>query len=312
MFPSSISTLQRSAISSVRASACLVADEVGGHLVRRLEEELVGVELPVVRVLERVAGLDAEERLVGSCVLVPEVVDVAGGDERQAGGLRGTGEHGVDPSLDVEPGVLHLDVDGALAEDLAEPVELRRGVVLAALLERLADLPGETSGERDQPLAVALEQVPVDAGLVVVALEVAEARELDQVRVPGVVLREQCEVRVPLGLRLAVLGDVDLAAEHRLHAVLLGLLDELNRPGEGAVIGQPDGRHLELGGTRRELGDAARPVENRVLGVDVKVNERGLTHGAGSVYGAGPLVPDRALPPSPVALRGHQINVVGT
>jgi hypothetical protein len=51
-----------------------VADEVGGHLVRRLEEELVGVELPVVRVLERVAGLDAEERLVGSRVLVPQVV----------------------------------------------------------------------------------------------------------------------------------------------------------------------------------------------------------------------------------------------
>jgi hypothetical protein len=48
------------------------------------------------------------------------------------------------PRLDVEPGVLHLDVDGVLAEDLAEPVELRGGVVLTALLERLADLPGET------------------------------------------------------------------------------------------------------------------------------------------------------------------------
>ena len=38
--------------------------EVGGHLLRRLEEELVRVEAPVARVLERVARLDAEQRLV--------------------------------------------------------------------------------------------------------------------------------------------------------------------------------------------------------------------------------------------------------
>ena len=115
-------------------------------------------------------------------------------------------------------------------------------------------------------------------------------------------------MRVPLGLRLAVLGDVDLAAEDRLHAVLLGLLDELNRPGERAVVGEPDGRHLELGGARRELGNAARPVENRVLGVDVKVNERGLTHGAGSVYGAGPLVPRSR----PAVVENHLHEALGS
>ena len=62
-----------------------VVGEVLGHLVRRLEVELVGVEPPAVRVGERVAGLDAEQRLVRARVLVAEVVDVAGGDERQPG-----------------------------------------------------------------------------------------------------------------------------------------------------------------------------------------------------------------------------------
>jgi hypothetical protein len=60
----------------------LVAREVARHLGRRLEIELVGVELPVVRVLERVARLDAEKRLVRLRVLVPEVMDVAGRYER--------------------------------------------------------------------------------------------------------------------------------------------------------------------------------------------------------------------------------------
>ena len=283
MFPSSIVTVQRSAISSVRAQRVLVAGKVERHLGGRLEEELVGVELPVVRVLERVAGLDAEQRLVCARVLVAEVVDVARRDERQAGGLGGAREHGVDARLHVEPGVLHLDVDGVLAEDLPEPVELGGGVVLAVLLERLADLPGEAAGERDQAVAVRLEQLPVDARLVVVALEVAERGELDQVRVARVVGGEQRQVRVALRLRLAILGDVHLAADDRLDADLPGLLDELNRPGERPVIGQPDRGHVELSRPSSKLGNAARPVENRVLGVDVKMNERGLTHDAGSV-----------------------------
>jgi len=56
---------------------------------------------------------------------------------------------------------------------------------------------------------VAVEQLPVDAWLVVVPLEVAGGGELDQVGVTGVVLGEQREVRVPLGLRAAVVADVD-------------------------------------------------------------------------------------------------------
>jgi hypothetical protein len=38
--------------------------------------------------------------------------------------------------------------------------------------------PGEAARERDEPVRDALEQLPVDARLVVVALEVAEAASL--------------------------------------------------------------------------------------------------------------------------------------
>ena len=62
----------------------LVPDEVARHLLGRLEEELVRVEAPVRRVLQRVAGLDAEERLVRVGVVRIEIVDVAGRDEREA------------------------------------------------------------------------------------------------------------------------------------------------------------------------------------------------------------------------------------
>ena len=50
---------------------------------------------------------------------------------------------------------------------------------------------------------MAVEQLPVDTRLVVVALEEREARELDQVLVAGLVLGEQGQVVVEL---LATLG----------------------------------------------------------------------------------------------------------
>ena len=82
-------------------------------------------------------------------------------------------------------------------------------------------------------------------------------------------------MRVALLLRQPVLGDVDLAAEQRLDAVLAGLLVELDRAREAPVVGERDGRHLQLGGAGGELRNPAGPVEDRILGVDVEVNELG-------------------------------------
>ena len=132
------------------------------------------------------------------------------------------------------------------------------------------------------------EQLPVDARLVVVALEIAERRELDQVRVARVVGGEQRQVRVALLVRLAVRGDVDLAADHRLDAGAAGRLPELHGACHRAVIGQADRRHLELGGPRDEVRDPARTVENRVLGVNVEVDEISLGHRGGVSVRRGP------------------------
>ena len=283
------------------AQGVLPAREVAEHLRLRLEVEVVGVELPVVRVLERVARLDAEERLVRARVLVPEVMHVTRRDGRYAALRRELLEQRIDALLDVEVRVLQLDVDVVLAEDRGEPVELAFRVVGAALLERLADATREASRERDQPRAVRVEQLPVDPRLVVVALEVAEARELDQVRVAGVVAREQGQVGVTLLLGVPVVGDVDLAADDRLDALALGGFDEVDRARERSVVGERHCRHLELRGPLRQRRNPAGPVENRVLRVDVEVDERdGLGHGEAIVLGG----PDGAPRTRESPLRG--------
>ena len=163
-----------------------------------------------------------------------------------------------------------------------------------ALLERLADAAGEAAGERDQPARVALEQLPVDARLRVVALEVAERAELDQVRVAGVRLGQERQVRVAARARVAVVGDVDLAADDRLDPLVARRLVEVDRAGERAVVGERHRRHLELGRAGRERRDPARPVEDRVLAVDVQVDEVGA-HGGAILEPA----PEDTLEPAP-------------
>ena len=256
--------------------------EVSRHLLRRLEEELVRVELPVRRVLERVAGLDAEQCLVRERVAGVEVVDVARRHEGQPGLLGECDQLRVHLLLLGEPRVLDLDVGRVAPDDLDEAVEILPRVLATALGERARDAAGETAGERDQSLRVLLEQLPVDPGLVVVALEVAERGELDEVRVALVRLGEERQMRVPLRLRAAVVGDVDLAADDGLDALLSRLPMELDGAGERPVVGERDGGHLEPCRLRHEVGDPARPVENRVLRVDVEMDERG-GHGRASL-----------------------------
>ena len=63
--------------------------------------------------------------------------------------------------------------------------------------------------------------------------------------------------------------------------------DEVDGARERAVVGEPDGGHLELRRAGRESGNAARPIEDRELGVDVQVDEIGRSgHGQATLQGA--------------------------
>ena len=248
-----------------------MAGEVRRHLGLGLEEELVGVELPVVGVLQGVSRLDAEQRLVRERVLVTEVVDVPRRHERQARGGGELRELGVDPLLLGEARVLDLDVRRVAAEYLREPVEVGSRVLPAAFLERLADATRETARKRHDALRMSLEELPVDARLVVVALEVAERGELDEVAVALVRLGEQRQVRVALRLPVTVVGDIHLAPEDRLDALLAAFAVELDGAGEGAVVGERDGRTSRA----RRLSRRARGCGRRRRGSSTRSGRGG-------------------------------------
>src|SRR2546427_9612120 len=122
------------------------------------------------------------------------------------------------------------------------------------------------------------EHLFVDAGLVIHALHLADRAEAHQVHVAIVVGSKQGQmVRVAVDAALShesrARRDIDLAADDRLDAGVLARLVKVDRAVHDAVVGHPDRGHLELGRARDHGWDAAGPIEQRVLGVVVEVDE---------------------------------------
>ena len=270
--------------------------EEGAHFDRGLQVVLGPGELEPIGLVDLGVGLHAQQRVVGLGVTAQRVMAVVRGEQR---GIEGPGDLDqlrVGALLFDEPVVLHLDEQVIPTEDV---LQARRGVerpLLVAVEETLQDVTAEAPGGRDDPLVVVGEDLPVHLRLLVVALEVRAAGELDEVAVSGAVLGQRSEVVVGLApaLDLAT-GVVDLApASHRsLGAVLERLVqlgaDDRHQPGVACrlvhrqhavhvpVIGDPDRGLAVRGRGGDDLADPRGTVEHRVLGVHVQVGE-GLRH----------------------------------
>ena len=125
------------------------------------------------------------------------------------------------------------------------------------------------------------EQVLVDARLVVEPFGVSRRDQLDEVVVALAGLGEEDEVvrrfpgrtalRAPIARR-----DVDLAAENRVDAPLARLVVKDDRREHVAVLGDRERRHLQLDRAVEQLLDAAGAVEERVLRVQMQMDESTL------------------------------------
>ena len=135
--------------------------------------------------------------------------------------------------------------------------------------------------------------LPIDAGLVVVALDMGVGREPAEVLVAGPVLRQEDEVeRLGVCLAFAVPhappSDVRLDAEDRLDARRGARLVERDRAVEGPMVGQGEAVEAVSRGRVDELRDPPQAIEKTELRVDVEVGEvvrRQGRHGTSMVAG---------------------------
>ncbi len=179
--PSANSTWQRSAMSSVLSQASGSSDQTCAHLGARLEVEVARVEAEPLRVVHGRAGADAQQDVVRVGVGRVHVVQVVGGDQRQVEGAGDAQQVLAEPALDGQPVVHELAEVVAGAEDVAGVGGDGERAVVVARLQPPVDLAARAAGGADQPGAVALEQLPVEARLVVVALEAGQRGQPEQV-----------------------------------------------------------------------------------------------------------------------------------
>ena len=230
--------------------------EQRGHLRSRLEIEVVGLELHPARRVDVVAGPDAEQDVMGFGLILVDVVEVVGHDQRQAGLGRQPQELLVEPALLGQAMVLELEEEAVLAEDVAVLAGQLAGELPVVGLERPGDLAAETGRQADQALAVAGEVLAIDPRLVVVAVEVGVGHEPAQVPVADVVLGQQDQVE-RLGVGLALLvghrppGDIGLDADDRLDPLRRGRLVEGDGAVERPVVGQGEAVEPLLGRRNR-------------------------------------------------------------
>ncbi len=187
--------------------------------------------------------------------------------------------------------VVHqLDDEVFLAEDIDEFGGGGAGLVEFVLHEELWDDGGEAAGEGDEALAVFGEGFEVGAGVAVEALGVGLGDQFAEVLVALEILGEQAHVPgfllgaafVAVG-QLVLVDEVDLAAEEGLDAVFVGLFEEGGEAVEDAVVGDGEGLHAQFGGPLAEPVRACAPVQQAVVGVDVKVDEFGVFGGHGAL-----------------------------
>ena len=174
------------------------------HLLGGLEEELVGRKLHPGRVVHGLPGLDAHEHVLGASVSPGEVVAIVGRDQRDSGLPRELDQVRVDPLLVGDAVVLHLQVEIALAEDVAQVVRGLPGGVEAVGGERGGNLAAQARRKSDQAVRVTGQQVFVDPRLVVEALGIGRRSELHQVPVTALVLAEDHQMVRTVGVLRAV------------------------------------------------------------------------------------------------------------
>ena len=144
--------------------------EQGAHLLLALEVQLLALKAHPGRVVHGFAHLDAHQHILIIGVLFFDVVGVVG---------KGQGDTRLPVKADQALGgllllpqavVLNLQIEVAGAEKLPQLQGLGPGLLVSVSDQQLGDGSCHAAGEADQPLAMLVQQGPVNAGLDIKAL----------------------------------------------------------------------------------------------------------------------------------------------
>ena len=263
------------------------AVEQAQHVGLVLEVELLAVEAQAVGVGQALAGADTDQHVLGARVVAAGVVHVVGGHQRNLGAARHFDERPVDGCLFPQPVILQLQVEVARPEQIAIADRQIGGLRDALVPDQRRNLGRQAAGKSDQAVGVAGEHLLVNPRPVVEPLGVADGGELHQIAIAGLVAGQQAHViaaRRAFAVVAAVTGaavvpraraQVALRTDQRRYAARPARIVKGDGAEHRAVVGERQVSHAAGHRLVDQGVDRCRPVKQRVVGMDVQMNELG-------------------------------------
>ena len=220
--------------------------------------------------------LDAQQNIVQFVLAGVRVVRVVRCDERRAGLAVQVHEPRIDHRQFRHPVVLH-HLEVVVGEAFAVPRNGPLRLVHSPLRDVRGDLSAGAPRQKNEALAVLLQEVPVNPGLVVVALEVRLRDQLDEVPVSRLILGESRQVVPLLVVRCSVepapQRHVQFGPDDRLDAGSRRRLVEVDCPVQPAVVGDRQAVHPKLHAPVNQRFNTAEAVQHAVFGMRVQMRE---------------------------------------
>src|SRR5260370_10175852 len=223
------------------------------YRVMTLDVELAALELHPVRILDALAGLNADHHVLRVGVVFAEIMTVVGGDHRNPEFFFQPEEIGMDAVLHLQTLVLDLQKEIMFAEDVA--ILSRRGASSLILFfhEEFGDRALEAAGESNQTLRMIGKESLAYARFLVEAVQRSFRRDLDQVAIAFFIFSKNQEVVVGIAVRWSALdavviflANVKLAADDGFDSGIPGGVNEMHRAKNIAVARHRHGGHVSV------------------------------------------------------------------
>ena len=254
-----------------------MAGEQRQHFIFAFHIQLIGIHAHAVLVIQRFARLDAHEHLLRFGVLAAHIVAVVGDHQGNAGALTHI-DDARQQALFLRDAMIHdFDIKMIGAKQRSHLAGILFSLGDAAVQQELWQIARQARRQADQPLAVLAQQFIIDTRLIVKTARKGLAAQIHQVLVARIVLAQQNQVAIfAVGVHLFIhIGaQVHFAPDHRMHARILAGGVKIHHAIEHAMVGDGAGVHAQLLNQRGQLFDAARAVQQAVLGMQMQMRKR--------------------------------------
>ena len=254
----------------------VAAREQSAKLLLAFQVELLGFEPHPVLIVNGLAGLNAQQHILHIRVLFAQIVGIVGDDQGEPL-LPGKALQAlIHRALGFNAVVLEFQIEPVRAKQFAEPQGVCPGALIILVQKGLGDGAAQTGGQGDEALMVLFQQLQIDAGLSVEALQKGFRHHVAQIFIALPVFAEQNKVVAFLIQAVHLVrhppgGHIDLAADDGLDPRCLGSFIEINAAVHDTVIGQGHGGLPQLLYPVHKAVDAAGAVQQAILAMDMKM-----------------------------------------